>query len=60
MRFNAVYPRLYFWLGSALVALIDAPPLKIPENVETFYKIPACSCQAFYGMLDQLGILWNA
>ena len=27
MRFNAVYRRLYFWLGSALVALMDAPPL---------------------------------
>ena len=26
-RLNAVYPRLYFWLGSALVALIDVPPL---------------------------------
>ena len=27
MRLNAVYRRLYFWLGSALVALMDAPPL---------------------------------
>ena len=27
MRFNAVYRRLYFCLGSALVALMDAPPL---------------------------------
>ena len=27
MRFIAVYRRLYFWLGSALVALMDAPPL---------------------------------
>ena len=26
MRFHAVYRRLYFWLGSALVALMDAPP----------------------------------
>ena len=29
MRLNAVYLRLYFWLGSALVALMDAPPLDL-------------------------------
>ena len=29
MRFHAVYRRLYFWLGSALVDLMDAPPLRI-------------------------------
>ena len=33
MSFNAVYPRLYFWLGSALVALMDAPPLKEMRNL---------------------------
>ena len=27
MRFHAVYRRLYFWLGSALVALMDTLPL---------------------------------
>ena len=27
MRLNAVHPRLHFWLGNALVALMDAPPL---------------------------------
>ena len=35
MRFNAVYPRLYFWLGSALVALMDAPPLLCPLAAQT-------------------------
>ena len=32
MRLNAVHHRLYFWLGSALVALMDAPPLPAPET----------------------------
>ena len=27
MRLNAFYTHLNFWLGSALVALMDAPPL---------------------------------
>ena len=35
MRFHAVYRRLYFWLGSALVALMDAPPLgKVEARVK--------------------------
>ena len=32
MRLNAVYARLHFWLGSALVALMDAPPLIYLHN----------------------------
>ena len=37
MRFHAVYRRLYFWLGSALVALMDAPPLSesAPQTSQT-------------------------
>ena len=34
MRLNAVYPRLYFWLGSALVALMDAPPLAPSYSID--------------------------
>ena len=33
MRLNAVYNHLNFWLGSALVASIDAPPLFSNNNI---------------------------
>ena len=36
--FNAVYRRLYFWLGSALVALMDAPPLQEPMRVSVLAR----------------------
>ena len=39
MRLNAVYPRLHFWLGSALVALMDAPPL--------IFSLATCTSHAF-------------
>ena len=39
MRFNAVYPRLYFWLGSALVALMDAPPLSCDVEGRQKYRM---------------------
>ena len=42
MRFNAVYPRLHFWLGSALVALMDAPPLVSGTNEPAGYA-PVCT-----------------
>ena len=26
-------------------------------NIQAFYRMPGCSCQTFYRMTDQLGIL---
>ena len=45
MRLNAVYPRLHFWLGSALVPLMDAPPLtskRITSPDAHNYERPLC------------------